>query len=279
MRRFRLLHSAYFRPVNNPHAQAAELARFIPVGILRRLTQNAPSLDSPVRERFPATVLFADISGFTRLSEQLAARGPEGVEILTQTLNAYFGQLIEVIAGHGGDVVKFAGDALLALWRAESASGAGMDKVDALGEAVASAAQCVARAQTALREFTAPGGSVLRLRLGIGAGVATMFTVGGVFGRWESVVCGAPVTEATLAAASGEPGQVLVGPAAWGQIAHQARGEAAAEGRFRLRHVITQEVAYHLMPAGQRSQLHRAIAEWYEARHQGDLAAYYPLLA
>ena len=63
-----------------------------------------------------SAVLFADISGFTALSERLAAKGADGVEELTQILNAYFGRLIEVIVDHGGDVVKFAGDALLAFW-------------------------------------------------------------------------------------------------------------------------------------------------------------------
>jgi class 3 adenylate cyclase len=69
----------------------------------------------PVHERCPAREI-AVISGFTALSERLAERGPEGVEELTQVLNAYFGQLIDLITAHGGDVVKFSGDALLAFW-------------------------------------------------------------------------------------------------------------------------------------------------------------------
>lgn len=38
------------------------------------------------------------------------------MEKLTYYLNDYFGQLIRLIHSHGGDVVKFAGDALLAVW-------------------------------------------------------------------------------------------------------------------------------------------------------------------
>jgi class 3 adenylate cyclase len=62
-------------------------------------------------ERFPAAVLFADISGFTALTEHLAQQGPAGAEILTRELNTYFGRLIDLITIHGGDVIKFAGDA------------------------------------------------------------------------------------------------------------------------------------------------------------------------
>ncbi|HEX8202188.1 MAG TPA: AAA family ATPase, partial [Isosphaeraceae bacterium] len=48
---------------------------------------------------------------------------------------------------------------------------------------------------------------------------------------------------------------------------------------YGFRHVITQEVAYNLMPLEQRRRLHRAVAEWYERNHAGDLSPYYPLLA
>jgi len=61
-------------------------------------------------------VMFADISGFTALTEHLAERGPAGAEQLTEALNSYFDLLIETIAAYGGEVVLFAGDAVLAAW-------------------------------------------------------------------------------------------------------------------------------------------------------------------
>jgi hypothetical protein len=54
--------------------------------------------------------------GFTPLAEKLAKLGSRGVEQLTTVLNEYFGQIINLIHNHGGDIVKFAGDALLAIW-------------------------------------------------------------------------------------------------------------------------------------------------------------------
>jgi hypothetical protein len=48
---------------------------------------------------------------------------------------------------------------------------------------------------------------------------------------------------------------------------------------YQFRHVITQEVAYELIPPTQRRELHRAIAEWYELEHGEDLSPFFALLA
>ena len=50
--------------------------------------------------------MFADISGFTPLTEKMASIGSEGVEKLTGALNSYFDSLIGTIYRHGGDIVK-----------------------------------------------------------------------------------------------------------------------------------------------------------------------------
>ena len=89
------------------------LTGYLPDVVLRRLARDPSLPTAPVLERFPAAVLFADISGFTRLTEHFARQGPCGAEQVSAHLNAYFEQLIDSIAGHGGDVVKFAGDALV----------------------------------------------------------------------------------------------------------------------------------------------------------------------
>src|SRR5437867_8848650 len=93
------------------------LIPYLPEFVGRRLAAHPEPLSGAERERTLAAVLFADISGFTALAEELGPRGPAGAEELTSRLNACFGQLISLVAEHGGDVVKFAGDALLALWR------------------------------------------------------------------------------------------------------------------------------------------------------------------
>lgn len=65
------------------------------------------------------TVVIADITGFTPLSERLAALGKEGAELLTAIINHYFQRLLDGAALLGGDNLKFGGDALLLLFRGE----------------------------------------------------------------------------------------------------------------------------------------------------------------
>jgi tetratricopeptide (TPR) repeat protein len=53
----------------------------------------------------------------------------------------------------------------------------------------------------------------------------------------------------------------------------------APELTYYFKHIITQEVVYHLMASAQQQQLHRATATWYEQTHTADAPAYYPTLA
>ena len=71
--------------------------------------------DADVHRRIEGTAVLVDISGFTTLSEQLAATGREGTEQLIATLSRIFTVLLPA-TDDGGDVVKFAGDALLVLF-------------------------------------------------------------------------------------------------------------------------------------------------------------------
>src|SRR6186713_2049888 len=90
------------------------LPSYVPNLIIKKLAQNPAIPSEASLERFRAVVLFADISGFTAITERMAAQGPEGVETISQILNDYFSRMMETIQAYGGDVVKFAGDALLA---------------------------------------------------------------------------------------------------------------------------------------------------------------------
>jgi len=82
---------------------------YVPRGVLKHL---AIEPFTPVRS-VEGTMLFADLSGFTRLSERLARRGPEGAELLVGTINQVFESLLRVAYDNGGSLIKFGGDALL----------------------------------------------------------------------------------------------------------------------------------------------------------------------
>jgi class 3 adenylate cyclase/tetratricopeptide (TPR) repeat protein len=187
-----------------------DIARYVPAFLARRMIERPEPPTGPMGEAAHGAVLFADISGFTALSERQAARGAEGVEELTQILNAYFGRLIDVIAAHGGDIVKFAGDALLAFWPVDSESG--------VERAARTAARCGQAVQQSLQTFTTASGHRLFLRVGVGAGPLYVVGLGGVFNRWEFLVVGPSVLEATTAAGVGETGQVVLGAVAAGHV-------------------------------------------------------------
>src|SRR5512132_2098406 len=92
------------------------LASYVPKLIQNRVIADPSPIESPVAEELQAAILFADISGFTLMTEHLGERGPTVVETLARILNEYFGELINIIHDFGGDVVKFAGDAVIAVW-------------------------------------------------------------------------------------------------------------------------------------------------------------------
>ncbi len=99
--------------------------------IVFRDNPKPPSL--PEESRYHGAVLFADISGFTPLTEKMCKMGLEGIEKMSLHLNAFFDNLIGenvscftsdllvLIESHGGDVIKFAGDALMSVWWSNSA--------------------------------------------------------------------------------------------------------------------------------------------------------------
>ena len=88
----------------------------------------------------PGTVVFVDISGFTKLSEGLARHGKVGAEELTATIGSCFVALLDLAVAYGGRLLKFGGDALLLYFSGERPRGAGLPgrRRDASGAAHAS---------------------------------------------------------------------------------------------------------------------------------------------
>jgi class 3 adenylate cyclase len=70
-------------------------------------------------KKFEAVVFFADISGFTNLSEKYKHL-KNGASKLSSVLNVYLGSMVQEILSLGGDIIKYAGDAILAVFRVDS---------------------------------------------------------------------------------------------------------------------------------------------------------------
>ena len=171
-------------------------------------------------------MLFADISGFTQLTEQLTQRGPEGAEELTLLLNRYFGTIIDTLEQTGGDVLKFAGDALLAVWPvAPQAS---------LADAVMRITDVARVLQATLHDYEVAPGIRLSMKLAIGAGDLEIEHLGGVFDRWEFLVSGKPLAQLGRANDAAEPGQIVLAKEAAEMLDARFRTSQAATGVFRL---------------------------------------------
>ena len=140
------------------------LDAYVPPVLFRQLADGRPA---PVQTQ-DATVLFADITGFTKLSERLARRGREGAEELTQAIDTTFGALLDVADSNGGDLLKHGGDALLLLFEGEGH--------------VARACDSAFGMRRALREVgrlrTSAGPATLRMSQGIHSGEFHLFLVG-----------------------------------------------------------------------------------------------------
>lgn len=91
-----------------------QLQRYVPDPIVQRLKHG--DLPIPYGERWLGSLLFADLSGFTALSESLTRLGKEGAEQVTSIINRLFNQLVADIEAHGGALIKFGGDAVTAFF-------------------------------------------------------------------------------------------------------------------------------------------------------------------
>lgn len=149
------------------------------------------------------SLLYADLSGFTALTEELAAHGLRGTEELCAIINQLFGALLEELHAYGGVVLKFGGDALTGFFAAGQ-GGPGHSL------AACAAALAMQRRMAAFADLRAYGRSH-RLRLRIGVHVGRPF--GAIVGdaeRREVVVTGRAVNRVAGLQERAAPGEVIV---------------------------------------------------------------------
>jgi class 3 adenylate cyclase/tetratricopeptide (TPR) repeat protein len=96
----------------------SQVTPYVP-NILLDKTILYPYRAIPWIEPIEGSLVFADISGFTTISEKLAESGKEGAEWLTNIINTYFKMMIDICSEYNGTILKFGGDALLLLFRGE----------------------------------------------------------------------------------------------------------------------------------------------------------------
>ncbi|MBN1956007.1 MAG: AAA family ATPase [Anaerolineae bacterium] len=145
-------------------------------------------------ERRFAVVLFADISGFTRLSEQLDA------EEATRFVNRCLDSITTAVVRNGGRVDRYTGDGLMAVFGAPTAHED--DPERALHAALE-------MRETMVQLCASLNVPHVSLHIGVACGQVVAAGVGGR-GRREYTVIGSPVTQAGQLQEASMPGQILV---------------------------------------------------------------------
>ena len=88
----------------------SQLQHFSSATAMKEISSREGAYDEPAAWSHRAALLFVDISGFTNLCTRVT------IDRLQYHINEYFGKIINIVSAGGGDVLRFAGDALLCAW-------------------------------------------------------------------------------------------------------------------------------------------------------------------
>ena len=156
--------------------------RYVNKQVMERVLSD-PKGDFLAGERLKVTMLASDISGFSRLSQQMEA------EDLVTLLNNYFRQMVDIVLDHGGNIDKFQGDGLLVVF------GAPVPVEDSAHRAVRAAVDML----KTIRSMNVPRVAAGHAPLQVGIGVDSGYVVAGNIGserRLEYTLIGVPVNNA-----------------------------------------------------------------------------------
>ncbi len=157
-------------------------------------------------ERREVTIFFADVVGFTRLSE---SQTPETIVAL---LNELFTFATEIIQRRGGIIDKFIGDCIMAVW------GSPQTRPDDAQRAVQAAEDLRRWLDVGNRRWRERWGIEIQLAIGVHTGPAVAGNVGSEK-RMEYTVIGDTVNVAARLESMAQPGQILVSEATRERIA------------------------------------------------------------
>jgi len=191
---------------------------YVPRALLARLVRPIDVLTETVE----CTMVFADVSGFTRLSERLARRGKEGAEQLVDIINNCFSALLAEADAQGGSLVKFGGDAMLLLFHDQEGD-----------QQHAARACCAASAmRRRLREVgrirAGDTNVVLRMSVGVHTGPYGLFVVGG--SHREILIAGQGASQVVALEGAAGSGQILISPETARRVSRSCVGAAVGPG-------------------------------------------------
>jgi adenylate cyclase len=194
------------------------------------LVDQVRDLDAAQRpQRRMLSVIFADVRGFSAVSEQLDP------EELIQVINGYFTQAVKAIAHYQGVTDKFMGDAVMALFNTPL-----NPQLDHVARAVRTA--WMIQQQTAVFHATLPPERRLRFGIGVHVGEAVVGNVGSALRKDYSAI-GAAVNLAKRLQEAARPDQVLISQAVYTRVQELVEVEALPLLRVKGRQAFVQTYA------------------------------------
>ncbi len=206
------------------------VSTYLPRRLVARQLATADA--GPWLEWVEGALLLADVSGSTALAERLSVLGREGTEVVTETLNCYFGTMITIIEQAGGDLLTFGGDALLVLFAGAEAARA----------ATTTALKLLAKLEGFVREVPGIGSFPLAMHIGVEAGPVALVSAGLLQALRYSAM-GRTVHQVACAEGYSTHGELVLGPRAWAMLADDAVGEPLEAGFVRVRTLARPAVA------------------------------------
>ncbi len=202
------------------------LTRDNPEAHIPRDRRRSLATGVPIPDRVSGAAIFADVSGFTPLTEALARElGPQrGAEELTATLGRVFHEVIAELHRFGGDVIYFSGDAITCWIDGDDgirATACGLAMQEAMGR---------------VGSITTPAGrtAVLAVKVAVAVGRARRFLVGDPAIQRIDVLAGRLIDDLADTEHHAEKGEVVLDPSAVASVGTRvvlelrAGGEAAA---------------------------------------------------
>lgn len=195
----------------------AQFERLVSPNLVDQIVEGEIQLDQGGQLK-KVTMLFADIRGFTAMSE---SHMPQE---MVRTLNAYFEAMVEVLFAHQGTLDKYVGDQIIGLF------GAPVAMEDASDRAV----QCAIAMLDRLDEFNAERRKNGKVPIEIGIGLNTGTVVAGAIGSSQTLqytVIGDPVNVAARLCSAAGCGEIL--------ISQETRRDCTLDVPFRTREPIS----------------------------------------
>lgn len=197
----------------------AQFQRFFSPGMVQQMVEGKLKLDG-VGESREVTIMFADIRGFTAMTEHADAHD------IVKLLNNYFEVMVEVIFRYDGTLDKYVGDEIMALF------GVPVSHADACTSAV----ECAVEMMVALDRFNADRAAQGMQPVQIGIGMNTGVCVYGALGSSKTLqytVIGDTVNTASRLCSVAKAGEIIISEKTYRQVEHHIEAQPLPKVRVK----------------------------------------------